>query len=238
VDELAWVDAVGQAELVRRGEVSPLELVEGALRRIERTDPKLHAITALIADNARIAATDPNLPAGPFRGVPLLLKDIAVRQSGVPHWQGVAALRDAGIRARRDSLVGARLRQAGFVTLGTTTISQLAWGLASSPIGFDAASNPWDVRRSPGGSSGGSAAAVAGGMVPIATATDAGGSARVPAAWCGLVGLKVSRGLVTSDIVAAPVAEGVLTRTVRDTAAVLDISAGPRPGAGAARRAV
>jgi amidase len=203
--ELEWVDGVGQAALVRRGEVSPFELVEAALRRIERLDSRLHAITALLADEALAAAASPDLPDGPFRGVPLLLKDLAVRQVGVPHWQGVPALRAAGIRARRDSLIGARLRQAGFVTLGTTITCQLGWGLAASPMGFDAVSNPWDLARSPGGSSGGSGAAVAGGMVPIATATDAGGSARLPASWCGLIGLKVSRGLVASDIVAAQV---------------------------------
>jgi amidase len=185
----------------------------------------------VLADEALAAAESPDLPDGPFRGVPLLLKDLAVRQVGVPHWQGVPALRAAGIRARQDSLIGARLRHAGFVTVGTTTTCQLGWGLAASPMGFDAVSNPWDLERSPGGSSGGSGAAVAGGMVPIATATDAGGSARIPASWCGLVGLKVSRGLVPSNIVAPPVAEGAITRTVRDTAAVLDVLAASAPGA-------
>jgi amidase len=161
MNQSSLVDAVGQAELVRRGEVSPLELVDDALARIDHADPKVHAISALLADEARRVAASPDLPAGPFRGVPLLVKDIAVRQAGVPHWMGVAALKKAGVRAQRDSLVGARLRRAGFVTLGTTTTSQLAWGLAASPMGFEPVLNPWDLLRSPGGSSGGSGAAVA-----------------------------------------------------------------------------
>lgn len=235
-DELAILDAAAQAELVRRGELTPHELVEAALRRIERLDPVLNAVATLLADKALDEARSPHLPTGPFRGVPLLLKDFFCHTAGDPYYEGARFLRDLGWREQQDTHLAARFRAAGFVILGKTNLPELAVGASPDTAGdFARTNNPWDLDRSPGGSSSGSAAAVAAGLVPLAHGNDGTGSLRIPAAACGLVGLKPSRGRVSAGPGRVPgllgnICEHVLTRTVRDSAAVLDAVCGPMPG--------
>jgi amidase len=212
-------DATALAALVHRGEVQPRELVEAAIERIEAIDPALNAVIHRQYDRARRDADGP-LPAGPFRGVPFLLKDYSCAEAGEPQHHGMRALRDADWRATADSGLARRFRAAGLIPLGRTNTPELAVMGTTEPDAYGPTRNPWALERSPGGSSGGSAAAVAAGMVPAAHANDIAGSIRIPAAYCGLVGLKPSaRGLFT---------EGVVTRSMRDTAALLDaISTAP-----------
>ena len=166
------------------------------------------------------------LPDGPFTGVPFLLKDLGCEEAGEPHHQGMRALRDAGWRARRDSALALAFRAAGLVPLGRTNVPELALMGTTEPDAYGPTHNPWDLDRSPGGSSGGSGAAVAAGLVPAAHATDIAGSIRIPAAQCGLVGLKPTRGRTVSgragDYAVGMNTDGVVTRSVRDTAALLD----------------
>ncbi len=228
------LDATAQADLVRRGEVSPAELVDAAIARIEAVDPHLDAVVRERFDAARAEAAG-ELPDGPFRGVPLLLKDMGCHVAGEETAYGLAALRDAGTRWRRTSHLAEAFRAAGFVVLGRTTVPELGTTVTTEPASGPPARNPWDTGRSTGGSSGGSAAAVAAGMVPVAHASDGGGSIRVPASECGLVGLKpnrarISHGPDVGEGWAGALIDGVVTRTVRDTAAVLDAVAGPMPG--------
>lgn len=219
MNELASMDATAQAELVRRGELTPLELVDAAIARIERLNPAINAVITPLFEEARAAAVSPDLPDGPFRGVPFLLKDIMVMQKGQPYYMGNRALRDAGYRSPADTALGARFRAAGFITLGKTNTPEFGQQTTTQPLAFGATHDPWALDRSPGGSSGGSCAAVAAGMVPIAHANDAGGSIRMPAAWCGLVGLKPSRGRVSTHPIAPREAvELAVSRSVRDVA--------------------
>jgi amidase len=226
------LDAVAQADLVRRGEVKPLELVKSAIARIERLNPKLNAVITPLFDKARAEAASPDLPAGPFRGVPLLLKDFLCHTAGDPYYAGMRLLRDLDWREERDSYLAARFREAGFVILGKTNTPELAGLPITEPAAFGPTRNPWDLTRSPGGSSGGSAAAVAAGLVPVAHGNDGTGSLRIPASACGLVGLKPSRGRISPGPgrgagLLGNIVEHVLTRSVRDAAAVLDALAGP-----------
>jgi amidase len=232
MDELGVLDAVGQAELVRRRQVSPLELVDAAIARIERLNPRLNAVIAPLFDAARAAARSPHLPDGPFRGVPFLLKDLGAQQQGQPYWCGNGALRAAGYRSPADTALGARFRAAGLITLGKTNLPEFGPQPTTQPLAFGPTRNPWSHERSSGGSSGGSCAAVAAGLVPIAHANDGGGSIRIPAGWCGLVGLKPSRGRTApppAEVVRNNV-EHVVTRSVRDAAAALDAVHGNEPG--------
>jgi len=231
-DRLEILDACGQAELVRRGEASPSELVEAAIARIEATNPALNAVITPLFGEARAAAASPELPDGPFRGVPFLLKDLGIEQAGQPYCMGNRALHDAGHRSRADSPLGARFRAAGLVSLGKTNTPEFGSQTTTQPLAFGPTRNPWDLERSPGGSSGGSAAAVAAGLVPAAHANDGGGSIRIPSSFCGLVGLKPSRGRVP---VAAPLdarlsCDLALARSLRDVAALLDAVHGHEPG--------
>jgi amidase len=218
-------DATGLADLVRRGEVTPRELVDAAIARIEAVDPRLNAVIHRQFERARRDA-DGELPDGPFRGVPFLLKDHHGFEAGEPHHQGMRALRDVGWIAPEDSDVALRVRACGLVPLGRTNTPEMAMMGTTEPEAYGATRNPWDLARSPGGSSGGSAAAVAAGMVPAAHANDIAGSIRIPASQCGLVGLKPTRGRVVlgreTDPAVAMNTEGVVTRTVRDTAGLLD----------------
>ncbi|GAB3192367.1 amidase [Geodermatophilus arenarius] len=228
------LDATAQADLVRRGEVSPAELVDAAIARIEATNAQFAAVIRERFDAARAEAAG-TLPDGPFRGVPLLLKDMGAHMAGEETCYGLAPLRDAQIRWRRDSHLAEAFRAAGFVVLGRTNVPELGTTVTTEPAANAPARNPWDPTRSTGGSSGGSAAAVAAGYVPVAHASDGGGSIRVPASECGLVGLKPSRARVSQgpDVGegwAGATIDGVVTRSVRDTAAVLDAIAGPMPG--------
>lgn len=228
------MDATAQAELVRSGEASPVELVEAAIERIEALNPELNAVIHHLYDEGRSAAED-ELPEGPFRGVPFLLKDIGAAFAGQPLHLGMQVLKDADFRAPVDAVLAQRFRAAGFVTVGKTNTPELGILPTTEPDAYGPSRNPWDTGRSTGGSSGGSAAAVAAGMVPIAHATDGGGSIRIPASACGLVGLKptrqrISQGPLIGDVMSGLVAELVVAKSVRDVAAVLDAVEGPAPG--------
>jgi amidase len=231
--QLSDLDATACAELVRTGAVSPRELVDAAIARVERHNEELGAVAIPLHDEARADAA--GAAAGPFRGVPLLVKDLCATVAGAPYTGGLLPLRRAGVRTPADSYLVAALRRAGFVVLGKTTTSELGILPAAEPHGWPPARNPYDGRLTPGGSSGGSAAAVAAGLAPIAHANDGGGSIRIPASCCGLYGLKPSRGRISlaphlGDVNGGLVCEHVVTRSVRDSAAVLDVLAGMQPG--------
>jgi amidase len=233
-DELVWLDATAQAELVRRGEVSPRELVDAAIDRIEQINPKLNAVIHPRFEKARAEADGPP-PAGPFQGVPLVLKDLGLFSEGDPYHAGTRFLRELDFTGFHDSYLTRKFRTAGFVAVGRTNVPELGTTITTEPLAWGPARNPWNVDHSTGGSSGGSAAAVAAGLVPVGHASDGGGSIRIPAANCGLVGLKPSRARISDgpeigDAWMGGVTHGVLTRTVRDTAAVLDGIAGYMPG--------
>jgi amidase len=231
-DPFRWLDATAQAELVRNGEVKPVELVEAAIARIERIDPSLNAVIHHRFERARAeAAAGP--PDGPFRGVPFLLKDLFTDSEGDPAHNGMKALRDAGNVGRADAWLVTRHRKAGFVITGRTNTPEMGLLPTTEPLAHGPTHNPWDLARSPGGSSGGSGAAVAAGLVAVAHATDGGGSIRIPSSMCGCVGLKVSRGRITMgpDRDESGVSVGhVISRSVRDSAGVLDATHGPGPG--------
>ena len=228
--ELVEIDAVGQAELVRSGAASPIELVEAAIERIERLNPQLNAVIMRRYDEARAEARG-DLPDGPLRGVPFLLKDIGATQAGTPNHLGNLALKKADHMSDGDTVLGARFRAAGLVTLGKTNLPELGTVPVTQSPAYGAAHNPWNTDYSPAGSSGGAAAAVAAGLVPVAHANDGGGSTRLPAAWNGLVGLKTTRGRQPMPNSGSRLtSELVVSRTVRDTAAVLDATHGHTSG--------
>jgi amidase len=234
-DDLARLDATAQAELVRTRKASPAELVDAAIARIDRVNPTLNAVIHRFDERARREARSNALPDGPFRGVPFLLKDLFGHAEGDPVHFGTRVLRDVGFRAPHDSYLAAKLRAAGLVFVGRTNVPELGILPAAEPQAYGATHNPWNPAHSTGGSSGGSAAAVASGMVPAAHANDGGGSIRIPASECGLVGLKPSRGRTSfgPDLgvaVGGLGVEGVVSRTVRDTAGLLDVLQGYMPG--------
>ncbi len=234
-DDLGWIDAVGQAELVRTKQCTPLDLVDAAISRIERLDPYLNAVIHRMYDKARAAAESKDLPDGPFRGVPFLMKDAVAHTAGDPFHAGMSFLKARGHTEEIDSYLAAKLRASGLVFVGKTNLPELAASFLTEPVAYGPTHNPWDLGRSTGGSSGGSAAAVASGMVPAAHANDMGGSIRVPASACGLVGLKPSRARTSlgpsfGEYWAMLTHEHVVTRTVRDSAAILDCTAGAMPG--------
>lgn len=228
------IDATEQARLVRDGEASASELVDEAIERLERLNPRLNAVIHPLLDQAREAAAGP-LSDGPFRGVPFLVKDLSCYMQGVPVHEGMRVVRDAGYVSDHDMWLTRRFRDAGFVILGRTNTPELGILPTTEPVAYGPTHNPWDLDRSPGGSSGGSAAAVAAGIVAAAHANDGGGSIRIPASHCGLVGLKPSRARVSiapdfGDVLGGLVAELAVTRSVRDAAAILDAVRGPAPG--------
>ena len=172
---------------------------------------------------------------GPFRGVPFLVKDAVCHEAGEPYHFGMQVLKDLAWRADTDTWLVERYRRAGFVLLGRTNTPEMASTVTTEPVAYGATHNPWDLGRSTGGSSGGAAAAVASGMVAAAHGNDMGGSIRLPASWCGLVGLKPTRGRTTlgpdfGELWGPTAHEHVLTRSVRDTAAILDATGGPGVG--------
>jgi amidase len=234
-DDFQWLDATAQAELVRNGEITPSELLEAALARIDAENAALNAVIIDLSEKARAAAADPTLPDGPFRGVPFLLKDAVAHSAGDPYHQGMRVLKEVGWTEANDTWLVERFRAAGFVICGKTNLPELASSITTEPLAYGATHNPWDLERSPGGSSGGAGAAVASGMVAVAHGNDMGGSIRIPASACGLVGLKPSRARSTlgpdfGEYWAMTTHEHVLTRSVRDTAGVLDAIAGPGVG--------
>ncbi len=231
---LAHLDAVAQAALVRRDELTPSELVEAAIRRIERLDPELHSVIHPAFDDAR-REVDRVPTEAPFAGVPILMKDIGGEEAGRPICAGMRAARDADYTATADSHFTRKIRDAGFVSLGRTNTPELALLPTTEPDAFGATHNPWNLGHSSGGSSGGAAAAVAAGLVPVAHASDGGGSIRGPASMCGLVGLKPTRGRNSFGPGAGERWSGfscefVVSRTVRDSAALLDVTCGRMTG--------
>jgi amidase len=233
-EELARLDATAQAELVRNGDLTPAELVEAAISRIEAVNGEINAVIHPLFEEGLEAARG-ELPDGPFKGVPFLLKDLGAAYAGQPLHLGMGYLKERDFRAPVDTYLAQRFRAAGLVTIGKTNAPELGILPTTEPRAHGATHNPWDLGRTPGGSSGGSAAAVAAGMVPMAHANDGGGSIRIPASNCGLVGLKPSRqriseGPLIGDIMSGLTCELCVSRSVRDTAILLEAVHGPAPG--------
>ncbi len=233
MEQLMRLSAVEQARLVRTGELSPSELVEASIAAIERLNPRLNAVVLKLFDRARAQAAEAQ-PGAPFAGVPLLLKDFLAEYEGTRLTEGSRFLLD--YVSPRDSELVARYRRAGFIIVGKTNTPEFASKPTTEPALFGPTGNPWNPDYSAGGSSGGSAAAVAAGMAAAAHANDGGGSIRCPASWCGVVGLKPTRGRNPlgpgyGDLGAGLVCEHVVTHTVLDSAAILDCTAGADPGA-------
>jgi amidase len=230
--ELAALDATAQADLVKRREVTPAELIDTAIERIQALNPALNAVvTTAFGRAADEAASVP--VTGPFPGVPYLLKDLACEVSGMRFTEGSRFLTDNVSTFDQELVV--RLRAAGLVVLGKTNTPEFGLAPACEPLLFGATRNPWNTDRSTSGSSGGSAAAVASGMVPFAHGNDLGGSLRYPASACGLFALKPTRarnplGPEYGDVAAGGAVDHALTRSVRDSAALLDATSGPAPG--------
>jgi amidase len=230
-NDLMFRPATELAEMVRSGQISARELVETSLERIEELNPALNAFVD-VDDERALAAADAVRPGDPrpFAGVPTAIKNNRPVQ-GLRLTYGCRLM--AENICDYDHNVSRRLKDAGFVIVGTTTLPEYGILPVSEARIFGPTRNPWDLQRTPGGSSGGAAAAVAGGMLPVAHGNDGGGSIRIPAACCGLVGLKPSRGRISAapDLGDSPlVIDGMLTRTVADTAAILDVLAGYEPG--------
>ena len=232
IKELAFLDGTAQAALVRDREMTAAELVEAAIERAEQLNPTLNAIVTPMYDEARRAASGP-LPDGPFAGVPFVLKDLMAEYAGVRYTEGSAFLGD--YVSDHDQELVARYRRAGLVVIGKTNAPEFGILPTTEPTRFGPTRNPWSTERSAGGSSGGTAAAVASGIVPLGHGNDGGGSIRIPASCCGLFGLKPTRartplGPALGDALGGLVCEHALTRSVRDSAALLDASAGPDLG--------
>ncbi len=232
MDDMLFGDACGQAEAIRSGQVSATELVLGYLDRIERLDGVVRAYVTVDREGAlaTAAAVDEGRETGPFGGVTLSVKDVE-DVAGLPTTHSCEAL--AATVAAEDGPVARRLRDGGFAFVGKTNMPEFSSDMTVSKLN-GTTRNPWDLARTPGGSSGGAAAAVAAGLCAVAHGTDGAGSVRVPAAWCGLVGLKPSRGLVAFGPDENPSyfgtsVPGVLSRSVRDAAAFLDVLASPGP---------
>jgi amidase len=227
-----WYDGLGLAGLVRGGEVKAEEMLEAAIERVDALNPALNAVVTRLYDQAR-AALAAGLPAGPFTGVPYALKDLGALYTGAVTSYGSRLF--AGAVADHDSEYTVRLKRAGLVILAKTNTPEMGLAPSTEPRLFGPTRNPWNRAHSAGGSSGGSAAAVAGGMLPMAHATDGGGSIRIPASCCGLFGLKPTR---ARNPMGPDAGEGwggasvghAVTRSVRDSAALLDVTAGPDVG--------
>lgn len=226
-------DGLGLAELIRTGQVRTGELCEAAISRIERHNPTLNAVVTTMFDEGRKNSLKV-LPDGPFTGVPMLLKDLQAAYAGVPLSSGCKSLKD--YIPDHDCEMVIRYKRAGMVILGKTNTPEFGLLGITEPELFGPCRNPWNTGHTPGGSSGGSASAVAAGMVPLASGGDGGGSIRIPSAYCGLFGLKPSRGRNPSGPDCGIAWQGavqshVLTRTVRDSAAMLDVTQGSDTGA-------
>ena len=230
--EFMRYDATALADLVRKGEVQPVELINAAISRIEKFNPKLNAVVTPAFEQARAIAKDP-LPDGPFTGVPFLLKDIGATLAGVRMTMGTAFM--SQFIPDHDSELTRRIKRSGLVILGKTNVPELGILPTTEPRFLGSCRNPWDISRTTGGSSGGSAAAVAAGFVPMAHANDGGGSIRIPASCCGLFGLKPTRarnplGPAYGDLFSGLIVEHAITRSVRDCASLLDATSGPDVG--------
>ena len=232
MENLLTESALALAQRLKRGEISAVELTELCLRRIDELEPRINAFTYVAHEEARAEAAriDATTHPGPFAGVPIAIKDNRA-VAGMPLTMCSDIFGD--YRPAHDTSFVRKLRAAGFVIVGKTAMPENGILPTCESRRNGPTNNPWDLTRTPGGSSGGSGAAVAAGMVPIAHGNDGGGSTRIPAACCGLVGLKPSRGRISVGPEAGHsflVADGVLTRTTTDTAAVLDLLHGYEPG--------
>ena len=226
MDDLWRHDAVGLAELIRRGDVTPLNAVRAAIDRIERIDGELNCVVSRLFDRA---IQRPDATRGPFAGVPFLLKDAGQELEATPHWLGTRVLHKLGYHSPITTPLARRIEELGFVTIGKSSVPELAANITTEPAEFGPTRNPWALDRTAGGSSGGSAAAVAAGLVPVAHGSDRRGSLRYPAAACGVVTLKPSRDRIGGGVPPAGQpdperlwADFVLARTARDLRAVFD----------------
>lgn len=236
LDDVLALDATGQADLLRAGEVSATDLVGAAIAAAQERNGDLNAIIhpryeAALAEAGEVPAEH----AGPFPGVPMVIKDLGCQQAGEPAHGGTRALKNIGYRAPHDSALYRRFRKAGFISIGRTNTPEWGSTITTEPLAYGASHNPWNLDHSTGGSSGGSAAAVAAGIVAVGHANDGGGSIRVPASECGLVGLKPTRARVSlapdfGENWAGSSIDGAVVRSVRDAAAVLDAIAGYEAG--------
>ena len=232
MEEYTSLDAMALAELVRQKQIKAIELVDAAVDQIERLNPKLNAVVTPMYEQARKLAAS-KLADGPFAGVPFLLKDLGPTLRGVRMTMGSVFMRD--FVPDHDSELVSRLKRAGLIFIGKTNTPELGILPTTEPRLFGASRNPWDLSRTPGGSSGGSAAAVAARIVPVAHGNDGGGSIRIPASCCGLFGLKPTRarnplGPDFGDVFGGLVIDHAVTRSVRDSAALLDATSGPDVG--------
>jgi amidase len=232
-NEYASFDGLALGRMVRERKVTPAELMDAAIARAEKHNAKINAIVFKDYDRARATARDRKPGPAPFEGVPLLLKDIMGDCAGMPTRSACAFI--PATPMPEDSELVARYKRAGFIPFAKTNAPELGIPPVTESRLYGPAHNPWNLERTPGGSSGGSAAAVAAGIVPVAHGNDGGGSIRIPAACCGLVGLKPTRGRNSlapnlGDVLGGFIVEHVLSRTVRDCAAALDATAGAMPG--------
>jgi amidase len=227
------LDATAQAQLVASRQASAAELVSEAIAHAEFVNPKINAIIHPRYERAMEEAHAG--VSGPFAGVPMVVKDLNCAMAGEPHHMGARFLKAHNYIAQRDSYLAQKFRAAGFIPIGRTNTPEFGSTITTEPLAYGPTRNPWNLEHSTGGSSGGSAACVAAHVVPVGHANDGGGSIRIPASECALVGLKPSRGRVSNGPDAAEAwmglsIEGVVTRSVRDAAAVLDCIAGYQPG--------
>jgi amidase len=231
-DEYVRYDALGLAELIASGQTTATELLDTAIARADAVNPAINAIVRRLDLRARAQLAD-GVPQGPFAGVPFLIKDLMAEYAGEPLSSGSRFL--AQYASPRDSELVRRFKRAGLVIFGKTNTPEFGLTPFTEPLLFGPTRNPWNTAHTPGGSSGGSGAAIAAGIVPMASGGDGGGSIRIPASCNGLVGLKPTRGLIPFGPFAGEgwwgfATEHVITRSVRDSAAALDATAGPDPG--------
>ncbi|BAU27772.1 amidase [Aneurinibacillus soli] len=230
--EFSTYDGLGLAELVKSKQVTPEELVQLSVKAIKELNPDLNAVVSILEEEA-ISEIEEGLPEGPFQGVPFVIKELVLHAKNIPFSAGSRLAEGSVLPV--DSELMKRFRKAGFVTVGTTTTPEFGYNAATEAVLYGPTRNPWNVNHSPGGSSGGSAAAIASGMVPVGHANDGGGSIRIPASCSGLVGLKPTRGRIpagpyNSEPLNGIAIEFALTKTVRDTAYLLDAVSGPDIG--------
>lgn len=234
-DELLDLDATAQSDAVRAKHLSPGELVDAAIARAEKSNPTINAIIHERFERARTEAAATTDTGQPFVGVPMVVKDLTLMMAGEPYYMGTRALKSIDYRAPVDSYMYEKFRDAGFIVIGRTNTPELGSTITTEPLSYGPTRNPWNTNHSVGGSSGGSAAAVAAGIVAVGHANDGGGSIRVPASECGLVGLKptrarVSMGPALGDAWMGATIDHVVTRSMRDSARVLDAIHGAMPG--------
>ena len=234
MEEYSRADVTQLSGMLRGGSLSPVEAVELAIEAADGLNPKLNAIIHPRYERALDDARTVDKSA-PFAGVPIVLKDLGAPMAGEPYYAGTSFLREINYVPRQDSYLTTRLRKAGFIVIGRTNCPEMGTNITTEPLTYGPTHNPWSSSHSPGGSSGGSAAAVAAGIVPVAHGNDGGGSIRIPASCCGLVGFKPSRGRVSAgpfagDSWAGSAIDNSLVRSVRDAAAMLEVLSGYEPG--------